>query len=228
MDNEFVVWFSKSFGLFYLIALSIIIVAYAYWPSNKKQFDEAAQSILGHEDNRTGISHGGRRTRSLHRLHDHRPRMERHQGIEHAGAPAGLFLPDCDGLIRRHLLGADAGMAARCDLHQGPARHRSAHHRQRKPEAGRSRTRRLDQTHRGRKLQGNPGRSPIDGHGAADRPDAVRRQLRGVPRIERTGRQGISEPDDGVMALGRRSRKHCRNDPRRHQFRASAEPGRRK
>ena len=36
MDNDFVVWFSKSFGLFYLIALSIIIVVYAYWPSNKK------------------------------------------------------------------------------------------------------------------------------------------------------------------------------------------------
>ena len=50
MDNDFMVWFSKSFGLFYLIALSIIIVAYAYWPSNKKQFDEAAQSILGDED----------------------------------------------------------------------------------------------------------------------------------------------------------------------------------
>ena len=30
MDNDFMVWFSKSFGLFYLIALSIIIVAYAY------------------------------------------------------------------------------------------------------------------------------------------------------------------------------------------------------
>jgi cytochrome c oxidase cbb3-type subunit IV len=50
MDNDFVVWFSKSFGLFYLIALSIIIVVYAYWPSNKKQFDEAARSILNHED----------------------------------------------------------------------------------------------------------------------------------------------------------------------------------
>lgn len=50
MDNDTIVWFSKSFGLFYLIALSIIIVAYAYWPSNKKEFDDAAQSILGHED----------------------------------------------------------------------------------------------------------------------------------------------------------------------------------
>ena len=50
MDNDFLVWFSKSFGLFYLIALSIIIVAYAYWPSNKKQFDDAAQSILSNPD----------------------------------------------------------------------------------------------------------------------------------------------------------------------------------
>jgi cytochrome c oxidase cbb3-type subunit 4 len=50
VDNDFVVWFSKSFGLFYLIGLSIIIVAYAYWPPHKKQFDEAARSILNHED----------------------------------------------------------------------------------------------------------------------------------------------------------------------------------
>ena len=50
MDNDFAVWFSKSFGLFYLIALSIIIVAYAFWPSNKKQFDEAARSILEGDD----------------------------------------------------------------------------------------------------------------------------------------------------------------------------------
>jgi cytochrome c oxidase cbb3-type subunit 4 len=50
MDHDFTVWFSKSFGLFYLIALSVIIVAYAFWPSNKKRFDEAAHSILGNED----------------------------------------------------------------------------------------------------------------------------------------------------------------------------------
>ena len=31
MDHDFTVWFSKSFGLFYLIALSIVIVAYAFW-----------------------------------------------------------------------------------------------------------------------------------------------------------------------------------------------------
>lgn len=50
MDNDLIVWLSKSFGLFYLIALSIIVVAYAYWPSNKKEFEDAAQSILGQED----------------------------------------------------------------------------------------------------------------------------------------------------------------------------------
>jgi cytochrome c oxidase cbb3-type subunit 4 len=50
MENESLVWLSKSFGLFYLIALSIIIVAYAYWPSNRKEFDRAALSILGDDD----------------------------------------------------------------------------------------------------------------------------------------------------------------------------------
>jgi cytochrome c oxidase cbb3-type subunit 4 len=50
MDNDLFVWLSKSFGLFYLIALSIAVMVYAYWPSNKKLFDEAAQSILGDDD----------------------------------------------------------------------------------------------------------------------------------------------------------------------------------
>lgn len=50
MDNDSTVWLSKSFGLFYLIAMSIGIVVYAYWPSNRQQFDEAAQSILDKED----------------------------------------------------------------------------------------------------------------------------------------------------------------------------------
>ena len=48
--HDTLVWFSKSFGLFYLIALSIIIVAYAYWPSNRKPFEQAANSILSDDD----------------------------------------------------------------------------------------------------------------------------------------------------------------------------------
>jgi cytochrome c oxidase cbb3-type subunit 4 len=50
MTYDSVVWFSKTFGLFYLIGLSAIVVAYAYWPSNRKQFDRAAASILQGDD----------------------------------------------------------------------------------------------------------------------------------------------------------------------------------
>jgi cytochrome c oxidase cbb3-type subunit 4 len=50
LDHSTVVWFSKSFGLFYLIGLSLLVLAYAYWPPNKKQFDRAAESIIRDED----------------------------------------------------------------------------------------------------------------------------------------------------------------------------------
>ena len=49
LEHAFLVALSKSFGLFYLIALSVIVVTYAMWPSNKKRFDDAAQSILHDE-----------------------------------------------------------------------------------------------------------------------------------------------------------------------------------
>ena len=50
LDHGTLVWFSKSFGLFYLMALSLAVVVYAYWPSNRKRFDNAANSILREED----------------------------------------------------------------------------------------------------------------------------------------------------------------------------------
>ena len=49
-DHATLVWFAKSFGLFYLVGLFLIVVAYAYWPSNKKRFDRAGQAIIGDED----------------------------------------------------------------------------------------------------------------------------------------------------------------------------------
>ena len=48
--HDTLVWFSKSFGLLYLIGLSAIVVIYAYWPSNKRRFDQAADAILHDED----------------------------------------------------------------------------------------------------------------------------------------------------------------------------------
>lgn len=49
-DHETALWLSKYFGLFYLVALSIGVGIYAFWPANKKRFDDAARSILRHED----------------------------------------------------------------------------------------------------------------------------------------------------------------------------------
>jgi cytochrome c oxidase cbb3-type subunit 4 len=50
LAHETLVWLSKSFGLFYLVALSIAVVVYAYWPSNQKRFKQAASAILEQED----------------------------------------------------------------------------------------------------------------------------------------------------------------------------------
>jgi cytochrome c oxidase cbb3-type subunit 4 len=48
--HDTLVWFSKSFGLFYLLGLSAAVLLYAYWPANKKAFDRAASAILDEED----------------------------------------------------------------------------------------------------------------------------------------------------------------------------------
>lgn len=50
IDHDTTVWFSKSFGLFYLIALSVGVLIYTFWPSNKRRFDKAANSIIRDED----------------------------------------------------------------------------------------------------------------------------------------------------------------------------------
>jgi len=50
LDHDTLVWFSKSFGLFYLIGLFVIVVVYAYWPSNRRRFEQAADAILHDED----------------------------------------------------------------------------------------------------------------------------------------------------------------------------------
>ena len=42
--------FAQSFGLIYLMVLSVGITVYAFWPSLGKRFDKAAKSILDDED----------------------------------------------------------------------------------------------------------------------------------------------------------------------------------
>ena len=50
LDHNSFVAFAKSWGLFYLIALSIAVLAYVFWPGNRKRFDRAKKSILDDED----------------------------------------------------------------------------------------------------------------------------------------------------------------------------------
>ena len=50
LSHDWIVGFSKSFGLFYLIALSVVVTAYAFWPSLGKRFDRAANSLRDDED----------------------------------------------------------------------------------------------------------------------------------------------------------------------------------
>lgn len=38
--------FSQSWGLVFLVAMFVVAVAYALWPSNKEKFDDAAKSLL--------------------------------------------------------------------------------------------------------------------------------------------------------------------------------------
>jgi cytochrome c oxidase cbb3-type subunit 4 len=48
--HEAVVAFANSFGLFYLIALAIAVLAYVFWPSNRQRFTDAGKSILDKDD----------------------------------------------------------------------------------------------------------------------------------------------------------------------------------
>lgn len=50
IEHDVLVGISKSFGLFYLLALSAGVLIYTFWPSNKTRFEHAAQSILHDED----------------------------------------------------------------------------------------------------------------------------------------------------------------------------------
>lgn len=49
-DHELLVAIAKSWGLFYLIALSIGVLAYTFWPGNRKRFDRAKNSIMNDEN----------------------------------------------------------------------------------------------------------------------------------------------------------------------------------
>jgi len=50
VDHSSIVGFAKSWGLFYLMALAVGVLIYAFWPGNRKRFDRAKHSILDKDD----------------------------------------------------------------------------------------------------------------------------------------------------------------------------------
>lgn len=57
MTYEDVAAFAQTWGLVIFVIVFVVIVAYAVWPKNKKQFDEAARIPLDEdkvEDDRPG------------------------------------------------------------------------------------------------------------------------------------------------------------------------------
>jgi len=50
LHHDTLVAFSKTWGLFYLIAFAIGVCICTFWPSNRKRFDEAKTKILDQDD----------------------------------------------------------------------------------------------------------------------------------------------------------------------------------
>ena len=50
LDHNSFVAFAKSWGLFYLMAVFIGVIVYAFCPGNRKRFKRAKDSILSKED----------------------------------------------------------------------------------------------------------------------------------------------------------------------------------
>lgn len=48
-DHGVLVAIAKSWGLFYLIALSIGVLIYTFWPANRERFKHAKNSIMDDE-----------------------------------------------------------------------------------------------------------------------------------------------------------------------------------
>ena len=50
ISHDTLVAFAKTFGLIYLMVMSIGVTVYAFWPSLGRRFDRAARSVLDDEE----------------------------------------------------------------------------------------------------------------------------------------------------------------------------------
>ncbi len=52
MNYEAMAHFAQTWGLVYFVAIFAVVLVYALWPGNQKQFDEAAHIPLDDEGDR--------------------------------------------------------------------------------------------------------------------------------------------------------------------------------
>ena len=50
ISHDTLVAFAKTFGLIYLMVMSVGVTVYAFWPSLGRRFDRAARSVLDDEE----------------------------------------------------------------------------------------------------------------------------------------------------------------------------------
>jgi cytochrome c oxidase cbb3-type subunit 4 len=50
VEHHVLVSLAKGFGLFYLLAMAAVALAYALWPANRRLFEKAARDIIDDED----------------------------------------------------------------------------------------------------------------------------------------------------------------------------------
>ena len=50
MSYDSILVFSKTWGAIYLLLFFLATLVWTYWPSRKKEYDEAAKNILEEED----------------------------------------------------------------------------------------------------------------------------------------------------------------------------------
>lgn len=50
IQHDTLVAIAKSWGLFYLIIFAAGVTAYAFWPANRRRFQDAKNSILDQDD----------------------------------------------------------------------------------------------------------------------------------------------------------------------------------
>ena len=163
LDHDTVVGFAKSWGLFYLIAMAVGVLIYAFWPSNLKRFHDGQEEHsrrgrqameVGERDPVTGQLTTGHEWNGIKELYTPVPRVV-------------IFFLVVDDPVRGRILDPHACLAVGQDLHEGAARDRPEDDCRAPGRRSKRGTRRMDAGRSTDGLRGDQGRPGPDGRSCA-------------------------------------------------------------